>query len=238
MSYGFHNPLSDKTPSKRPVTLTEFQQMFNGIYSEKNERDYRTNADLVLRLLENGALIMELARKDDRVNFHHQLAHVFSWYAALANRMEINLHGSLWYKYPGVCSYCMKEVGCMCGVEHPEIENKEALLEKLRAERNNREPDTLEDHRALHERLYGRQNERIFLIQTAAHLVEEMGEVSVALRHNERLDFKNEMADVGSWIFAIATRLGFVPFDDFIWEVYPFECPACHQEKCACEGML
>ena len=227
--------------NSRPITLPEFQEMFERIYGEKNGRDYKNTSDLVRRLMEEGCSIMELARKDpaSKNPYRLQLANVFSWWTALANRTDTDLHEALWYKFPGTCSYCRK-TACVCGLEHPEeihADEKEALLRRLRKERT-KMPKTLEDHRILHAKLYGGQNKRILPIQIAAHLVEEMGEVSTALRHANKKEFYNEMADVGSWIFALATRLEFVPFDEVVWEVYSYECNVCHNEVCSCEHMV
>jgi len=222
---------------QRPKTFPEFQTMFDHIYGEKNRKDYPSGSDLVLRLMEEGSIIMELARKDTRKDFRRQLARGFSWYVALANRAKVDLNEALWFKYPGVCPYCMKTESCVCGLEQPKVEGKEEMLRRLRKERASM-PKTLEDNRVFHAILYGPQNKRIMPIQTAAHLVEEMGEVSRELRHRKRQDFCNEMADVGSWFFALATRLEFVPFDDLVWEAFPYECDMCHQEMCACEGVI
>lgn len=226
------------TRLQRPMTLSEFQKMFAHIYEEKNRRDYHKSSDLIQRLFEEGCVVMELARKDGRSMFRLQLPNIFSWWVALANRMEASLDEALWYKFPGVCPYCMK-TGCVCGLEHPEIgkEEKEMLLRRLRKERMNM-PKTPEDHRILHARLYGAQNKRIMLIQTAAHLVEEVGEVSAAMRHGNKKDFYDEMADVGSWIFALATRLELVPFDNLVWEAYPYECNMCRKDVCACKFVI
>ncbi len=86
----------------------------------------------------------------------------------------------------------------------------------------------------MHGCLYGWQNERIMLIQTAAHLAEEVGEVSKALRHKDRAKLCEEMADVASWIFGLATRLN-LDLETIVWECYPYECEKCHHTECRCK---
>lgn len=207
--------------------------MFSFIYGKKNSMWY-SDEDLVRRLLEVICSLMEHARKDRRSEFEKEIPHVFSWYCALANRLGINLQEALWRKYPGVCSYCVRESNCSCGVEHPVIPDKETTLRRLRRERDGREPHTLRAHQELHGRLYGKQNERIFPIQVAAHLAEEAGEVSKALRYGNTESVSAEMADVASWMFALVIRLDLPPIDELVWKMYPHECPACHQIQCAC----
>lgn len=226
-------PTSTKPRLLRPQTVAEFQQMFHHIYGEVNGRMY-SDDDLIRRFMEEIMLAMELARKDYRKQFETQLPNIFSWSNAVANRLNINLGEVLWEKFPGVCSYCLREADCMCGTEHPAIPEKEATLRRLRRDRKGREPETLRGHQELHARLYKWQNARILPIQVVAHLAEEVGEVSKDLRHGELSSAGMEMADVLSWIFATATRLELLPIDELVWQRFPYECDRCHSDKCMC----
>jgi NTP pyrophosphatase (non-canonical NTP hydrolase) len=224
---------------ERPKTLTEFQQMFFHIYGKADQK--YSDRDLLFRLMEEIASTMELARKDYRDAFKIQLATIFSWYISVANRFGINLQEILWFKYPGACTYCTREANCTCAVEHPQVKNKEEIVRRMRRERNGREPISLSEHQALHKRLYGWQNARILPIQVAAHLAEEMGEVCGAYRRGNFEEFRDELADIASWIFALATRLELAgepeEFDlaRLVWERYPYECWKCHSDVCNCE---
>lgn len=224
------------TQLERPRTLAEFQKMFCYIY-ERADQHY-SHTELVARLIEEITAIMELARKDEQERFPEQLARIFSWYCSVANLLGISLQEALWQKYPGVCSYCLREENCICAIEHPDIPDKEDALRRLRRERHGREPETLRDHQALHHRLYYRQNRRIFPIQTAAHLAEEAGEVSRSFRRGDLEALEGEMADVASWIFALANRV--VPscdLSDAIWRQYPYECEKCRKDQCQCPDL-
>lgn len=224
--------MESKTTFERPLTVDQFQTMYEHIYGQVNRGNY-DDKDLILRLIEETTEAMELARKDKRHEFYTRLPRIYSWFNAVANRFNINLQEALWKKYPGVCPYCLREQNCACQIEHPEIPNKDQILRRLRRERQGREPQTLSDHQKLHGRLYGKQNERIFPIQTVAHLVEEVGEISRDFRHGRQEELTAEMADVASWIFAIANRLGF-NLADIIWENYPYECEICNEDQCVC----
>lgn len=233
---------------KRPHKVEDFQAMFCYIYHELNEKEYPKDADLIARLVEEITKLMEFARKDRRSLFREQLANIFSWSMAVANRLHIDIQEALWAKYPGVCPYCLKDRDCICGTEHPTVENKERVLRRLRRESEDRKPQTIKDHQKLHRRLYGWQHDRELPIVVAAHLIEEAGEVSCAYRHLQMAnsdaarnfllnELVAEMADVISWMFALANRLDF-NLADAVWEYYPYECVKCSKGPCVCREIL
>lgn len=226
----------------QPQTVREYQEMLASIYTKANER-YSGN-DLFLRLLEEISKIMEMVRKDvvllasGREKFASQLARTYSLWNALATRLDIDLQEALWNKFPAVCSYCLRdaESKCICAVEHLRIpdDERELVLRRLRKERS-REPKTLRDHQELHRKLYGLQNSRIPLQSTADHLAEEMGEVSREFRHQNLARLRGEMADIGSWLFALACRLE-INLSQKVWEQYPYECEKCRKPECTCKS--
>jgi len=220
---------------ERPVTMDGFQEMFRHIYEGADEA--YSDEGLLLRLGVEVGATMELMRKDRRTEIRDKLPRIFSWYVSVANRLKINLQEILWFKYPGICTYCLKESDCVCGIEHPVQISEEAksdLLRRLRRERNGREPKLFADHQALQKKLYGWQNERILPIQVAAHIAEEVGEVGEAFLTIDFEKVRDEMADVFSWISALATRLEF-DLGQIIWERYPYECSTCKKDICVCE---
>lgn len=225
------------TMLKRPKTLNEFQAMNEHIYGLKNKELYSDEA-LVRRLLEETARLLEVARKDYRDLFPLYLADIFSWYNAVANRLNLDVQEVMWQKYPGICSYCLRSRDCVCGIEHPpEPSAKTKRLHSLRLDRETREPQTLKDHQLLHASLYSWQHKRELPILIASHIVEEAGELSESLRHADMNSAAEEMADVLSWIFALATRLD-LNLSEIMWEIYPYICRKCEQKRCACEEMI
>lgn len=215
----------------RPESVRDYQAMLYKVYESANGR--YSDSDLFLRLIEEIASVMEIVRKDNLHELPVQLARVYAWWNAVANRMKIDLQEAMWLKYPGVCSYCLRTENCLCAIEHPNVPHKDDILRRLRRERGN-EPNSLRGHQELHHRLYGRQNRRILTIQTASHLAEEAGEISREFRHRGMDGLQDEMADVGSWIFALANRCGF-DIADAVWELYPYECETCHAVVCSCK---
>lgn len=221
----------------RPKTLCGFQKMFRHIYGRMNIDKYSAE-ELVMRLMEESTKMMELVRKDLRKYISIRLAHIYSWTNAVTNRLEIDLQEALWNKFPGVCSYCLRDKDCICGLEHPEFseEQKTNFLRRKRREHDN-EPHSISEHQAFHKLLYGKQNERILLIQTVAHIAEEAGEVSEQYRLGSKETTAVELADVVSWIFATFTRLE-VDAEETIWNTYPYECVTCHQDRCQCKKKI
>ncbi len=215
----------------RPKTVAEFQTMLSYIYTKANKR--YTDKDLFLRLMEEISVVMELARKDELEKMPSQLTRTYSWLNGVANRLGVELQEALWHKYPNVCSYCLRCENCLCAIEHPNIPKKEEALRRLRRDRI-REPKTLAEHQDLHRKLYFRQNRRILILQTAAHLAEEAGEISREFRHGNKQGIEDEISDAVSWIFAIANRCGF-EMSETVWQQYPYECEKCHMISCICD---
>lgn len=217
---------------RRPFTVVGYQNMFASIYTEANKK--YSDPELLLRLLEEVSVVMEIVRKDKREDLPEQLARTYAWVNGLANRLQIQLQEVLWNKFPNVCSYCMRAENCSCAVEHPTIQNKETILRRLRRDRS-KEPKSLKEHQELHGKLYGRQNDRLIVIQVAAHLAEEAGEISRDFRHHDMEKLGGEMSDVLSWIFALANRLH-IDLEKTVWEQYPHECEKCQKIVCVCEN--
>jgi diguanylate cyclase (GGDEF)-like protein len=85
------------------------------------------------------------------------------------------------------------------------------------------------------------------LSKVFARMAEELGEVASAMLQDSAIDsdaeftLRNEMADLGAWIFALANNLHFVDetahavtLADVAWEVYPGKCHRCGATKCIC----
>lgn len=222
---------------ERPMTPEEFRAMNEHTYGERNRELYSTDA-LILRLLEQSQLFAKVARKDYRDDFRIHLADVFSWYNALVNRLGLDVQKIMWYRFPYVCSYCIKNKNCQCQINHPrKPRNKATRLRALRLRRDGREPLTLVEHQALHARLYSWQHKFQPPLAIATHIGEEIAEVSEALRHNLTEEACEEMADVLSWIFAFATRVD-LDLSDVMWYFYPYICRKCKKERCVCVKMV
>ncbi len=212
----------------RPHTIAEYQAMFATIYPQPNNvnNDYH----LILKLIQEICVCMELARKDEWEELPTRLSRIYRRINAVATICGIDLQEALWDKYPNVCPYCLRDHDCICAIEHPDVTDKDLKLRRLRRDVANM-PVTLSAHQALHKKLYARQNRRILLIQIAAHMAEEAGEVIDEFYNKNKSGLQDEISDVISWIFALANRCGF-ELADAVWELYSYECESCHATPC------
>lgn len=69
--------------------------------------------------------------------------------------------------------------------------------------------------------------------QTFAWLVEEVGELSRALRRDDRQNLEDEFADVFAWLVSLASVVG-VDMETVAANRYGGGCPKCLATPCAC----
>ncbi|NJE00865.1 MazG nucleotide pyrophosphohydrolase domain-containing protein [Thermococcus sp. JdF3] len=70
--------------------------------------------------------------------------------------------------------------------------------------------------------------------RTFLWFVEEVGELSEAIRKNDREAMEEEFADVLAWLASLATLLG-VDLEEAAKKKYPGVCPYCGKKPCECE---
>ena len=83
------------------------------------------------------------------------------------------------------------------------------------------------------EELYGTRDRARGTFETFAWLVEEMGELSRALRRGDRENLELEFADVTAWLVSVATMLD-VDVQDAVKKAYGGGCPKCRETPCGC----
>jgi len=192
-----------------------------------------------------------LFRTHDPKGAREYLAKIFAWYCALCNRLDLNIDEALWTKYPGVCPRCLSPV-CKCAEPPDEIQPKR--LSALALENSGRRPKSLREWQIMFAHIYrgpsGKKavspsRDRLALV--FARMAEELGEVAEALSRDATIDpdagfvLKNELADFGAWIFALANNLHYVDpkahgvtLADIAWDMYPAKCHRCKEFKCVC----
>jgi NTP pyrophosphatase (non-canonical NTP hydrolase) len=95
-------------------------------------------------------------------------------------------------------------------------------------------PLTLRDLQALIRRMYGDKDEARGVEGTFMWLMEEVGELSAALRDGSPPDeLAKEFADVLAWLTTIANVAG-VDLDAAIRLKYGAGCPGCGEWVCTC----
>ena len=83
------------------------------------------------------------------------------------------------------------------------------------------------------EELYGSRDRERGLFETFSWLVEEVGELSRALRRNDRENLELEFADVTAWLVSVASLVG-VDVAACVEKSYGAGCPRCGNTPCDC----
>ncbi len=70
--------------------------------------------------------------------------------------------------------------------------------------------------------------------KTFLWFIEEVGELSEAIRKGDREGMGEELADVLAWLLSLANLLG-VDLEEAAKKKYPGVCPYCGKKPCECE---
>ena len=90
----------------------------------------------------------------------------------------------------------------------------------------------LNDFQNLIKTIYLKKDSARGIHATFNWLVEEIGELSRAIRHNDRDHIKEEFADCLAWLLSVGTILG-VDAEDAMRK-YTDGCPKCRKSPCEC----
>ncbi|WKZ17800.1 MAG: MazG nucleotide pyrophosphohydrolase domain-containing protein [Candidatus Jettenia sp. CY-1] len=83
------------------------------------------------------------------------------------------------------------------------------------------------------EEMYLKKDAKRGLSKTFMWFTEEVGELSRALRENNKEELKKEFADVLAWLFTLASLSG-IKMEETI-DKYTAGCPVCSRIPCACK---
>lgn len=213
-----------------PVSLKEWQEMFERIYGE-HKKQYWTSESLLLHVVEAGAEITEFLRHQNSEGVISRLPILFKRLIAFCNMMRVDLEEAVWYKYPAICPYCFRTEKCLCITEE-RVYRERADLDSYRNMSHFR-PSSLYEWQDMFSRIYGNINKTVWREMIWFHFEEEVGEVSKAFRLKDTQALQNELADTFAWLMAFCTKLS-INLDDLSWQEYPGICNECKKEKCEC----
>ena len=91
----------------------------------------------------------------------------------------------------------------------------------------------IRDAQRLIEQIYGRRDGERGLAATYVWFLEEVGELTKAIRKKSIDQVREEVADVLAWFLTSASLVG-VDVEDAFLEKYGRGCPACGRIPCAC----
>ena len=92
---------------------------------------------------------------------------------------------------------------------------------------------TLDELQQLIDRMYSRKDEARGIEGTFMWLMEEIGELSAALRESSKEEAANEFADVLAWLATIANVAG-INLTEAVQAKYGSGCPGCGHMICSC----
>lgn len=214
-----------KKPNKRPISLRDFQKMFERIYYNKDKKDY-TSTDLLLHVQEEAAKIDEGIRKNSKIEIIMALPNLFCWLLSFCNMEGLDIELVIYSKYGGCCPYCGNEENCMCITMDQKPSNWIVLPSPQKL-------FSVRDWQDMFEMIYGRINKMVWPIHVWLHVHEELGEFSREFRLKNDCESEEELADCFAWLFAFSNKMG-VDLGKIIWDAYPGICPVCNKAKCQC----
>ncbi|KAB2893792.1 MAG: hypothetical protein F9K28_07530 [Bacteroidetes bacterium] len=216
-----------------PMTIREWQKMFNKIYGKNNKE--LTDADAWIQFMEETGEFAKIMRKQNYAGLGDGLADLFAWLCAFADHRAIDIEDALWRKYPRICPYCEKHMNCVCIAETQHAIYDEGAISHYIANIDNR-PKTFSEWYAMFKDIYGNMNRVISRESIGFHLIEEVGQVARKIRAKKPDEYALEMADVFAWLIAVTMKFEgqIASLDTLTWEIYPGICKECEEPECIC----
>lgn len=173
----------------------------------------------------SGGILVAL-RRDSHEDIKHCCADVMAWTLSLCVAAEIDLNDILATKFPGRCTYCGSKP-CKCS-------SSKHAARKFSYDGKH----SLNEWQQLLNEIYGEANGHKEFWYLGFKLAEEAAEVVTACYplENSRPGFEGEVADLVSWLLAIAT-FGNFDLEQVILNRYPdFNCCRCGTSPCVCSA--
>ncbi|MFA6552131.1 MAG: hypothetical protein WCT19_01365 [Candidatus Paceibacterota bacterium] len=214
---------------KENQTIADFQKFNYEVYRVPDDRLYSLS-DLLAHQQRFAMRALKGIRKDDKEKLKKNLLISFSFLAAIANRLNINIEDEVWKRFPMLCSYCGK-IPCQCKKIKPAKRKKVSINNALR-------PKTLAEFQEMFSKIY--PQEKRTLAEEGVHLAEEVGEVNEAVQHfmgkhvlKQFNEVKLEIADLVSCIFGVANSAK-IDFAKELAKIFILNCHVCHKAPCVC----
>lgn len=198
------------------VSLEVWQDYFSQLYSERN-KDFtpEVSSFIWLKVIEKATVVGESIRKKKFNDASKALARVFCWLCGFCTKnsdmLETNsLSEIVWYKYPKICSTCAQELDtelmrelenkkalkCRCDQNVEDISGKHVNNEILEEYRRLDKPIKLDEWVDMFRVIYGHRLHLQSLDSICFHFVEEVGEVTTALRNYRELEINIDPKNV------------------------------------------
>ncbi|MGH9822446.1 MAG: hypothetical protein ACREDR_04245 [Blastocatellia bacterium] len=235
-------------------SLDEWYRLVNTIYLDRNF--YRDASSVFAHLVEvmGGLSLLASDKEKPGVVPERFIPKAIAWWMALCGKVGVrSVEDMLWWKFPGVCSYCHQNphVEGLCRQMKQE---KDALnwetLEQLGRNNFGNRPKKLASWLLMFGRIYVVSGTEDYKM-TFARFTEELGELAEALRVFPAAPgyFLSEAADVFAWIMHLQNLvyLKGKMFDEndraralytAFSTAYPDRCNDCGNPVCTCPPIL
>ncbi|HEX8322288.1 MAG TPA: hypothetical protein VF595_00120, partial [Tepidisphaeraceae bacterium] len=222
--------------------LRQWQAHLQELYSNQNKQ--RSPLETLSRVVEMASGVARGVREDDSETLRTFVPRTLAWILGLATQLEIDLQDAVWRAYPGVCTHCHSDQGCSCKI-HPEKRRRLKDEDEIyRLQQNHTLPASLPEWQAMFGKIYLTINQVAAADKCVLHFLEELGEVSEAVRYKLAPESKytpaeikvmlqNELADLFAWFIAV-TNLERVEIDAYMQDIYEYVCPECGKSPCDC----
>lgn len=212
--------------TEHDYVLRDLQELNTVIYGIPNDRRYSL-VDIISYIHDHSTRLLKSVRKNDHQYTKYYICSAFSWTLACASRMHIEVADEMWKCFPGCCPYCSGRP-CIC---------KQRGNSRSNLERKQCELVTVSEWQKMLGEIYPGNT----LTDSAMHLAEEIGELSVSSRNYQRTSdedhlakFIEEVIDVFANLFAVSTCLKISLGDALARYFSQGLCLKCRQSPCEC----
>jgi hypothetical protein len=236
-----------------PETLDRWYLSVNSIYLDRNF--YRDASSIFTHLVEIVGSLSLLATEKTKpaVDPERYIPKALAWWMALCGKVGVrSVENMLWAKFPGVCSYCHRNVHermlCLEKKRTPPSPDWQRLAE-LGEQNASLRPKTLDDWLAMFARIYPASDTEQYPA-TFGRFSEELGELAEAVRVFPVAPgyFLSEGADLFAWLMHLhgivsaknhANGRARLPgLQQGLAEMYPGRCNDCDRPVCSCPPIL
>lgn len=222
-------------------SVKEWQNHLATLYAGQNAQ--RRPLETFARVVEMASGMARGIREDDKEGVQKFASRTLAWVLGLATQMNVDLEACLWAAYPGVCTHCKQVEACVCRLK-PKLPRLTAA-ERTAFQSTHKLPSSMVEWQAMFNRIYGNVNRMLGTDKSVLHFLEELGEVSEAVRFAIAPDspfdklvsqqmVKDELADLFAW-FCGLVNLKAIEVDHFMMRTYSDSCPECLTKPCKCD---
>ncbi len=211
------------------TSITEFQSFIKSVYSLPNDRHFDV-VDMLGHVHRFAMRGLKGIRKEDVKTAKDNCIVSFCWFVSLMNRLNINLEGEVWKRFPKKCSYCAA-LPCSCKTIKPEVRQTLEID-------HFKKPNSLREFQTMFNEIYPSVSRT--LDHAGVHFAEEVGELTEVLfdyrssRSNEDFEkVKIEAADYMSCFMGIFNSLN-IDLTQELASRFSNNCHICNKLPCEC----